>query len=80
MRLSRRTPPGVRELKRSWRSSRRLTARCRTPPGVRELKHVRYAGSLQDDPRRTPPGVRELKQEGLHHVQLSVESHPSRGA
>ena len=36
----RRTPPGVRELKRVPRPGRVLAVVCRTPPGVRELKQA----------------------------------------
>ena len=57
---TRRTPPGVRELKlrckRTW-----LMLTRRTPPGVRELKREAMSNNLGEWRRRTPPGVRELK-------------------
>ena len=54
--LSRRTPPGVRELKLPKISVRLIDAEGRTPPGVRELK-LGSLGKGSPDPVVAPlPG------------------------
>ena len=74
-----RTPPGVRELKLTSRSTR-LQSHSRTPPGVRELKLLSNCYTKSEVPRRTPPGVRELKRDHKSLKMNQHQSHPSRGA
>ena len=51
----RRTPPGVRELKRR-NETNDTTDGCRTPPGVRELKLNNPKGSTQHKEVAPLPG------------------------
>ena len=61
--MCRRTPPGVRELKRKAYSEEHVDIGGRTPPGVRELKLIAESHRRVNICCRTPPGVRELKRD-----------------